>query len=332
MQGLVRWWSGFESKVLLAFAPALLSLAAALGISWRVVGDAELAAAWVVRTHEVLSLLAEVRAGGLQIEYSTQSFRISGDAAHLAARDAALAARETQLQRLAQLVADNPQQHRLLGDLRSVVAQRQGISRDVERLRKQQGEAAAAAYVAQAPLLQTRERMVGLLDAMQLNEQRLLREREQAQAASRRALLAAVLLATLLMAALLVSCCLALRRQYRATVTARAALDRQNLLLEQRVEQRSAELRASERQLRGVIDNVPALVAFVDTRQRYVYANEQYRQRFAAQHSDITGLQVAEVLGEARYAIAAPMIARALAGTAQSYDWEPFEGVWQLIN
>ncbi|HJW03893.1 MAG TPA: EAL domain-containing protein, partial [Azospira sp.] len=39
-----------------------------------------------------------------------------------------------------------------------------------------------------------------------------------------------------------------------------------------------------------------------------------------------------EILGEERYAIAAPLIARVLQGEAQSYDWQPFPGVWQVIS
>lgn len=39
-----------------------------------------------------------------------------------------------------------------------------------------------------------------------------------------------------------------------------------------------------------------------------------------------------EVLGDDRYVIASPAIDKALAGEAQSYDWQPFPGVWLAIS
>ena len=106
----------------------------------------------------------------------------------------------------------------------------------------------------------------------------------------------------------------------------------QNHLLEQRVLERTEQLRHSEEHLRSVINSVPALIAFVDAEQRYVYVNRQYQQRFAPEHSSIIGCSVAEVLGPERYAVAGPLIQRALQGQAQSYDWQPFAGVWQQVN
>ncbi|WP_235537697.1 EAL domain-containing protein [Pelomonas sp. Root1217] len=78
--------------------------------------------------------------------------------------------------------------------------------------------------------------------------------------------------------------------------------------------------------------NVPALIAYVDAEQHYVYANQQYCERFAPQRSDIVGSTVSDILGEARYAIAAPLIDKVLQGEAQTYDWEPFPGVWQVVS
>jgi diguanylate cyclase (GGDEF)-like protein/PAS domain S-box-containing protein len=106
----------------------------------------------------------------------------------------------------------------------------------------------------------------------------------------------------------------------------------QNTLLEQRVHERTAQLHASEAHLRSVINSVPALIAYVDAAQRYVYVNSQYLQRFAPDRSDIVGCTVQEILGPQRYAVASPLISEALRGKPQSYDWQPFPGVWQLIN
>ena len=106
----------------------------------------------------------------------------------------------------------------------------------------------------------------------------------------------------------------------------------QNLWLEQRVQERTQQLHASEAHLRSVINSVPALIAYVDARRLYVYVNQQYHQRFAPQYDSIIGRSVLDVLGPVRYAVVSPLIDRVLQGQPQSYDWEPFPGVWQLLN
>jgi diguanylate cyclase (GGDEF)-like protein/PAS domain S-box-containing protein len=113
---------------------------------------------------------------------------------------------------------------------------------------------------------------------------------------------------------------------------AQRTIREQNELLEQRVRERTAQLYESEDHLRSVINNVPAMIAFVDAQQRYVYVNRNYRERFASGRSDITGCTVREILGDERHAIASPLIAKVLQGQPQSYDWEPFPGIWQFIN
>ncbi|MFA7349972.1 MAG: EAL domain-containing protein [Methylotenera sp.] len=107
---------------------------------------------------------------------------------------------------------------------------------------------------------------------------------------------------------------------------------KQNVLLEKRVHERTIELLTSEEKLRSVTDNVPALIAYVDVNQRYIYANQRYLDRFAPTYSNIIGLSVSEVLGSDRYTIATTYITQALMGKSISYDWQPFPNVWQMVN
>ncbi|MEY2874974.1 MAG: hypothetical protein RLZZ373_2345, partial [Pseudomonadota bacterium] len=113
---------------------------------------------------------------------------------------------------------------------------------------------------------------------------------------------------------------------------AQRSIKDQNLLLEQRVTERTALLADRESHLRSVIDNVPAMIAFVDADQRYGFANTRYQLTFAPGDRDLTGRAVCEVLGDVRYGIAKPLIERALQGQSTTYDWEPFPGVWQVIQ
>ncbi len=106
----------------------------------------------------------------------------------------------------------------------------------------------------------------------------------------------------------------------------------ERLKIGRELEAQRQQLASSEAHLRSVINNVPALIAYVDTNERYVYVNTQYRERFAPHRQDLHGCSVQEILGPDRYAVARPLIAQALRGHAQSYDWQPFQDVWQQIN
>jgi diguanylate cyclase (GGDEF)-like protein/PAS domain S-box-containing protein len=121
-------------------------------------------------------------------------------------------------------------------------------------------------------------------------------------------------------------------RDETVTRQARRLIHAQNELLEQRVHDRTVQLHESESHLRSVMSNVPASIAYVDAQQRYVYVNDQYRERFAPTRTDISGCSVREILGDDRYSVAAPLINQVLAGQPQTYDWQPFLGVWQIIN
>jgi PAS domain S-box-containing protein len=76
----------------------------------------------------------------------------------------------------------------------------------------------------------------------------------------------------------------------------------------------------SEQELRFVVDAVPALLAFVDTDARYVWANESYRRWFGQSPESIRGRHVREVLGETAWEQIRPRIDRVLAGEAVRFD------------
>ena len=455
--------SSFETKVLFAFAAAILVVVGLAITTWTVAKDATEAARWVAHTHEVLGSLARTRADTLQIEFSTQSYRITGDPARIVERDAAIATREAQMDRVRQLTSGNHLQQERWTRLREVINERLAIARRVELLRKTQGLEAASAFVASAPLQETRERTYRLLREMDEAETRLLGNRSAEQLRLRQIMVVAGALVAVLLLAILIATYVLIRRQLRQTEASRCALadseeslaltlhsigdgvlatdnsgritrmnpvaevlcgwtlaaargrpveevfrivheftrapaevpvakvlatgqlqelanhtvliacdgsERpisdsaapirdatgrmtgvvlvfrdvtlahqaqqmirvQNEQLEQRVTERTAQLIESDGHLRNVISNVPALIAYVDAQQRYVYVNDQYRHRFAPGRADIAGCSVHEILGDERYSVAAPLIDKVLLGQAESYDWQPFPGVWQVIN
>jgi diguanylate cyclase (GGDEF)-like protein/PAS domain S-box-containing protein len=70
----------------------------------------------------------------------------------------------------------------------------------------------------------------------------------------------------------------------------------------------------SERQLRDITDNLPALVAYIDLGQHYRFANEKYREWLGRDPAAMIGRTVAEVLGEAQAADAREALGQALDG------------------
>ncbi len=215
----------FETKVLAAFAAAALVVAALAATTWKMSQNAVEGALRLSHTHQVLNSLAQAKGNSFLIELSTQNYRISGDPARLVERDAAIAVRETALRQIKQLTADNARQQARWTRMREIVDQRLAISRHTELLRRTEGLEAANAYVASAPLRETRERLFRVLGEMEEEELRLLEERQAGQARQDGIALATDLLAALAAIALLAATYVLIRRQLRATEASRRELE-----------------------------------------------------------------------------------------------------------
>ncbi len=132
----------FEMKILGAFAAAVL-VVALIATAWIASQDAMKTVLLVSRNHEVLESIARATGESYQIELSTQSYRITGETARLAERDAAISAREISLRRIKELTADNGRQQERWTRLRETVDERLAISRRAVQLREAEGQQAA---------------------------------------------------------------------------------------------------------------------------------------------------------------------------------------------
>jgi diguanylate cyclase (GGDEF)-like protein/PAS domain S-box-containing protein len=110
---------------------------------------------------------------------------------------------------------------------------------------------------------------------------------------------------------------------------ARDTLRELNADLERHAQERSGELAAShtrvaesEEWLRTIADNVPALIAYIDTGMRYRFANQRYQEWFGVASSAMLGKTVQEAMGEAFYAPRRAAIERCLAGHADCLEIE----------
>jgi diguanylate cyclase (GGDEF)-like protein/PAS domain S-box-containing protein len=78
----------------------------------------------------------------------------------------------------------------------------------------------------------------------------------------------------------------------------------------------------SEYRLRTVTDQVPGLVSYVDTDQRFRFANRRYEEWLAIAPEHLIGRTLLEVYGETAYQFMRPHIEAAMAGTRVQYEHE----------
>ncbi|WP_051971283.1 diguanylate cyclase domain-containing protein [Massilia sp. 9096] len=78
----------------------------------------------------------------------------------------------------------------------------------------------------------------------------------------------------------------------------------------------------SQEWLRTIADNVPALIAYIDTRQRYRFANDRYREWFGVRSENMVGKTVLEAMGEAFYTPRREAIERCLKGHGSHIEIE----------
>jgi diguanylate cyclase (GGDEF)-like protein/PAS domain S-box-containing protein len=78
----------------------------------------------------------------------------------------------------------------------------------------------------------------------------------------------------------------------------------------------------SEEWLRTIADNVPALIAYLDTGLRYRFANQRYQEWFGVRRENMLGKTVPDAMGEAFYAPRRAALERCLAGHGSALEIE----------
>ncbi len=79
-------------------------------------------------------------------------------------------------------------------------------------------------------------------------------------------------------------------------------------------------LAESEKSLRLITNNVPALISYVDSERRYRFLNERYQEWLLQPIEEIVGRNVQDVLGSAYYETIEPWITRVLAGERVRFE------------
>jgi len=94
----------------------------------------------------------------------------------------------------------------------------------------------------------------------------------------------------------------------------------EQVLARRLVEASREEARRSAEQLKTITDTLPALVAYIDSEERYRFANHTYEPWFGVKPEDLLGKTVREFIGEEFYAEFREPIARALAGEVVRFE------------
>ncbi len=81
-----------------------------------------------------------------------------------------------------------------------------------------------------------------------------------------------------------------------------------------------ADLAQSRHERELIADNVPALLAHIDSNLRYRFVNPRYSEWFGRPAEEIIGMHPRDLLGEAGYARALPHFDAALRGVSQEYE------------
>jgi PAS domain S-box-containing protein len=86
------------------------------------------------------------------------------------------------------------------------------------------------------------------------------------------------------------------------------------------LKQAQEALRASESELRLIMDNVPARVAYIDREFHYRFLNRHNEEWLGLKRDELTGRAVADVVGDERFAQMRPLLERVLQGETVSVE------------
>ena len=88
----------------------------------------------------------------------------------------------------------------------------------------------------------------------------------------------------------------------------------------QRRQQVSAQLQQAERDLRTILDNLPAMIAYWDHNLRNRFANQAYHAWYGITPEALTRTTILQLMDPSSYAQSQPYLALALQGQAQSFE------------
>ncbi len=305
----------FKTGIYLVVATTIATLVAIGGAYQLSVTERVEQAKAETQSQRIIAKLEELVSAKEEAESATLNYLIGRSEQELEQLRKAGARSQIEIVYLAEFVADNAiQQHRVAAldvATKAMISLRQ----QAIRLHQQQGTAAALSFISSDAYLGNAREAERLVDEMRREERYLAAERDERFAARTRQLTPFTAWSALMAIGL--------------ALFAAAAISRQ------REERRMTEARLhdQEKQHRLVTSSVPAMIAYVDTRQRLQFHNHAIEKLLDLPGERLYNHHLAEVLGTDNYMSIVPEIKLALQGKRVDYErkWPGKDGRWQYL-
>ncbi len=169
---------GFTRRaVTAAILGALVIFAVAMLIAQRTIRDLAASRSWVTHTYDVLRSLDGILVTMDDAQSGQRGFLITGSESFLASERRAAAAAQREMTELAALVRDNAAQSQSARELNTIALRRLAAMERTVRIRRQQGQQAAALFVRDGPGRPLMDSLRATASKMKRNEESLLARR-----------------------------------------------------------------------------------------------------------------------------------------------------------
>lgn len=292
----------FGAKVNLAFIVGLLLVAAVGFMAYRSIGELVDTGRTEGRAFENTAQIERIFANLKSAESLQRKYLITGNADDASEYASLRALVFTEISALRAKMQDASQMRRV-DRLGMLVRERFELMGTSARARKAIGLPAAAAILESQRNADLAQRTERLLEEFKEQESRSLRQRQAETASSAESTSFMIIWGGLLAVVSLVWAMVVINQYYARREAAEAALQ------------------ASEAQMRLVTDAMPALIAYLDTNERFRFHNRAFERWFNRSEKDFEGRTLRELVGDEVYASVQRHLAGVLAGEEVHFNF-----------
>ena len=244
---------------------------------------------WVKHTLVVQLSLERLYSYLLSAESAQRGFLVTNEERYLEPYKATVAQVRQEMANLRRLTVDNEKEHRAIEEIEPLVTAKLDYMEKTVDLHRQSGPQAATEVSRVDHSMAVMNSIRGILDRMRHEESRLLEERDLRLARASERLTWCLAIGYVLGLIVMGSLYRSAERYSRRVAEAEASLSRLNADLEQRVQDRTASLRASEELLQLFVKRVPAATAMFDREMRYLQVSDRWCTDYSLVGSQILG-------------------------------------------